>query len=77
MSIEYFRMFHHLNLKTLIVVSYLYQEYFLTLMSRCFPVFDCQVGFGGEGEQERTAGRGTVGLVGLFPEIKLQRVSYF
>lgn len=52
-------MFHHFNLITLIVVSYLYQEYFLTVMSRCFAVFGCQVvggvgqgAAGGEGQGE-------------------------
>ena len=58
MSIEYFRMFHHFNLITLIVVSYLYQEYFLTLMSRCFPVLGCQVGFGGGGGTGEDSGEG-------------------
>ena len=58
MSIEYFRTFHHFNLITLIVVSYMYQEYFLTLMSRCFPVFGCQVGFGGGGGAGEDSGEG-------------------
>ena len=56
-------MFHHFNLITLIVVSYLYQEYFLTLMSRCFAM--CLVAGWVVGGVGRMAGEGMVGLVGL------------